>query len=81
MGFLLFHLQQVNNMNTAYLLFILITSTQTNTPIGAQTFELQNASECNQMREYAMDKFKGMSPEVNGMAACFKQLGGKSKGV
>jgi len=66
-------------MNTAYLLIIFIVSAQTNVPIGAQTFELQNASECNQMREYAIDKFKGLPSEVKGMAACFKQLGGKSR--
>jgi len=66
-------------MNTAYLLIILITSTQTNTPIGAQTFELQNVSECTQMQEYAMQRFKTLPKEVKGAAACFPQLGGKTK--
>jgi len=66
-------------MNTAYLLFILINSTQTGLPIGAQSFEFQNYSECRQMQQYAMKQFKNLPNEVKGAAACFKQLGTNSK--
>jgi len=66
-------------MNTAYLLIIFMINAENNTPIGAQTFEFQNQRECMQMQEYAVDKFKGLPSEVKGMAACFKQLGGKSR--
>jgi len=69
-------------MNTTYLLIILLNSTVTNTNIGAQAFELNSASECIEMRDYAVKQFQlNLPKEVEGHAACFRNLGGKGKEV
>ena len=63
-------------MNTSYLLIVLLSNTLTNTNIGAQTFELNSAKDCIEMREYALNEFKTKLPtEIKGTAACFKNLG------
>jgi len=69
-------------MNTSYLLIILISNTLTNTNIGAQTFELNSAKDCIEMREFATNEFRTKLPkEITGTAACFKNLGGASSNI
>jgi len=65
-------------MNTTYLLIVLLMNTGSNIPIGAQTFELPNASSCQQMKEYADNQLKQI-PNVKASTGCFPALGGKSK--
>ena len=66
-------------MNTSYLLIILISNTLTNTNIGAQTFVLESAKDCIEMREYSFKEGMLTLPkELKLEAACFKNLGGKS---
>jgi len=55
-------------------------NTGSNTPIGAQTFELPNASSCQQMKDYADNQLKQI-PNVKASTGCFPALGGKSKEV
>ena len=64
-------------MNTSYLLIVLLSNTLTNSNIGAQTFELNSAKDCIEMREFAVNEFRTKLPkEISGTAACFKNLGG-----
>lgn len=63
-------------MNTAYIFIVIMYSTITNQPIGAQTFDMQNLSECMQIKEYTDEKIKAIPKEIKAVTGCFPNLGG-----
>ena len=66
-------------MGTSYLLIILMYNTATQLFIGAQTFDMQNLSECMQIKEYTDEKIKAIPKEIKAVTGCFPNLGGTPK--
>ena len=62
-------------MTSAYIFILVLYSTVTNAPIGAQTFTLQNKAECLELKQFADTQTKLLPENIKGRGQCFLSLG------